>query len=90
VPEDSRVFRVRRLWFTTSDRLKPGSSPPERPGLDITTSNHSLTQSAPTRSFFCTLSCPFLLKERDKAGVSTIGGGTRAGCVRPWLTRNIV
>ena len=39
---------------------------------------------------FGTLSCPFLLKESDKAEVSTIRGGTRAGCVRPWLTRNIV
>ena len=32
---------------------------------------------------FGTLSCPFLLKERDKAEVSTIRGGTRASCVRP-------
>ena len=34
VPEDSRLLRVRRLWFPTSNFLEPWLSPLERPGLD--------------------------------------------------------
>jgi len=51
---------------------------------------HAHKRNLPPYDRFGTLSCPFLLKEHDKAEVSTIRGGTRAGCVRPWLTRNIV
>ena len=69
---------------------KPGSFPPERPGLDNDTSQPQSDAICPHTIVFGTLSCPFLLKERDKAEVSTIRGGTRAGCVRPWLTRSIV
>ena len=36
VPEDSRVLSERRLWFLIAS--KPGSSSPERPGLDSITS----------------------------------------------------
>ena len=37
-----------------------------------------------------TLSCLFRLKERNKEEVSTGMVGTRASCVRPWWTREIV
>ena len=38
MPEDSRVFRARRLCTQPPIASKPGSSPPERPGPDNTTS----------------------------------------------------
>jgi len=65
---------------------KPGSSPLERPGLDNSTSQAWADAIYPHTIVFGTLSCPFLLKECDNVEVSTIRGGTRAGCVRPWLT----
>jgi len=37
VPEDSQVFKVRRSWFPTSDRLQTWLIPSERPGLDNST-----------------------------------------------------
>ena len=90
VPEDSRVLRVRCLWFPTSNRLQtwliPSGTTRFRPMNEITI----VWRSVPPYDRFGTLSCPVLLKERDKAEVSTIRGGTRAGCIRPWLTRCIV
>ena len=38
VPEDSRVLRVRRLWFLTSDRLETWLIPSRRPGREHITS----------------------------------------------------
>jgi len=68
----------------------PGSSPPERPGLDNVTSQPWSAATCPCTTFrstyfrFVTL---FLLK---KARQSTRSDVTEARCVRPWLTRDIV
>jgi len=67
-----------------------GSSPLKRTSLDNITSQPYADAICPHTIVLCTLSCPFLLKERDKAEISTIRDGTRASCVRPWLTRDIV
>jgi len=69
---------------------KPDSSPPERPGLDNTTSQpwseatRPCTTSASAYWRFVTI---FLL---EKTRQSTRSGGTGASCLRPWLTRGIV
>jgi len=68
----------------------PGSSSPERPGLDNITSQQwsettcPCTISASAYLLFVTL---FLL---EKTRHSTRSSGTGANCVRPWLTRGIV
>ena len=66
---------------------KPGSFSPERPGLDNSTRQPWSDTTCPRATAFCTLSCCFRLKQRDKGEVSTIRGSTMAICVRPWLTR---
>ena len=69
---------------------KPASSPPERPGLDNTTSQPWSDATCPCTTFasaclrFVTI---FLL---EKTRQSTRRGGTGISCVRPWLTRAIV
>jgi len=68
----------------------PGSSPPERPGLEKITSQPCSDATCPCNTASSTLSCLFQQKERDKAEVSTSRGGTGASCVRTWLTRDIV
>ena len=65
---------------------KPGSSSPERPGLDNITSQPWSDPTCPRATAFCTLSCCFRPKHRDKGEVSTIRGSTMEICVRPWLT----
>jgi len=90
VTEDSRVLRARRLYTQPPIASTPGPSPPERPGLDNTTSQSWSDATCPcTTSFsayfrFVTL---FLLK---KTRQSTRSGVTGARCLRPWLTRDIV
>jgi len=69
---------------------KPGSSSLEWPGLDNFASQRWSDPTCPHATAFCTLSCCVRLKHRDKGEVSTIRGSTRAICVRPWLTRDIV
>jgi len=88
VPEDIRSLSERRLWFPTSDRLQTW--------LILSRWTRSMTSqpwSDPTclrATAFCPLSDCFRLKQRDKGEVSPIRGSTRASCVRPWLTRDIV
>jgi len=90
VPEDSRVLCERRLWFPTSDCLQTWLI------LSGTTRSRQCTSqpwsdpTCPRATAFCTLSCCFRLNQRDKGEVRTIRGSTRAGCVRPWLTRDFV
>jgi len=69
---------------------KPSPSSPERPGLDNIPSQPWSDPTCPRATASSTLSCCFRLKQRDKWEVSTIRGSTRAICVRPWLTRDIV
>jgi len=82
---EGTVYGSRRLITS-----KPGSSSPERPGLDNVTSQPWSDPTCPRATAFCTLSCCFRLKHRDKGEVSTIRGSTMAICIRPWLTRDIV
>jgi len=84
------VLRARCLCMQTLIALTPGSSPPERSGLDKFTSQSWSESKCPCNTAFSTLSCLFQQKERDKAELSTSRGGTRARCLRPWLTRDIV
>ena len=90
VPEDSRVLRARRLCTQPPIASKPGSSPPERPGPDNSTSQPWSDATCLYNTTSSTLSCLFQPKERDKAEVSTSRGSTGVRCVRPWLTRDIV
>jgi len=90
VTEDSWVLRARHLCTQPPIASKPGSSPPERPGLDNITSQTWSDATCPCNTASSTLSCLSQQKERDKAEVSTSRGGTEARCVRPWLTRDIV
>jgi len=82
---ESAVYNSRPLIAS-----KPDSSPPERPGLDNTTSQPwseatcPCTTSASAYLRFVTI---FLL---EKTRQSTRSSGTGASCARPWLTRDIV
>jgi len=60
---------------------KPGSSPPERPGLDNTTSQPWSDTIFARTIGSSTLSCLFKQKECGKVEVSTWRGGTGANCV---------
>jgi len=90
VPEDSRVLRARRLCTQPPIASTPGSSPPERPGPDNSTSQPWFDATCPCNTASSTSSCLFQQKERDEAEVSTSSDGTGARCVRTWLTRGIV
>jgi len=93
-PRDMRKFlqvlRARRLCTQLPIASTPGSSSPEPPGLDNSTSQPWSDATCPcTTSWsayfhFVTL---FLLK---KAKQSTRSDGTGACCIRLWLTRDIV
>jgi len=76
VPEDSRVLRARRLCTQPPIVSTPGSSPPERPGPDNTTSQPWSDATCPCNTASGTLSCLFQQKERDKAELGTSRGGT--------------
>ena len=87
VPEDSRVLRARRLCTQPPIASTPGSSPPERPGLDNVTSQP--WSEATCHLLKCLLPhCHALLLK--KARQSRRSGVTGARCDRPWLTRAIV
>jgi len=66
--EDSRVIRVRRLLFPTSDRLQnwliPG--PPERPGLDNIASQPWSDATCPCTTSLLTSLCHALFVWKDK------------------------
>jgi len=90
VPEDSRVLRARHLCTQPPIASTPGSSPPERPGLDNITSQLWSDATCPCTtswSAFFRFVTLFLLK---KIRQSTRSGVTGARCVRLWLTRDIV
>ena len=79
---------MRCLWFPASDRLRilliPSGTTRPRKDYEFTIVWHNLS---PFHHFLY-----FVLsfkKKRAWQRVSTIRGGTRAGCVRQWLTRDI-
>jgi len=88
-PEDSRVLRVRRYGSRPLISSTPGSSNPERPGLDNTTSEpwSDATWPCTTASSAQVFVTLFLFK---KTRQSTKSGCTGASCGRPWLTHHIV
>jgi len=71
---------------------KPGSSPPERPGLDNITFEPWSDATCP----YTTSSSAYLrfvmhvLCEKTSQSLSIRVGGTGPSCIRPWLTRNFV
>ena len=72
VREDSRVLRVRAVHDSRPlIASTPGSSPPERPGLDNITGQPWSHATCPHTTASSTLSCLFQQKERDNAEVST-------------------
>jgi len=80
VLENSWVLRARRLCTQPPIASTPGSSPPERPGPDKSTSQPCFDPTCPCNT-------TFQQKERGKAEVCTSRGGTGTRCVRPLLTR---
>jgi len=82
---ESAVYGSRPLITST-----PDSSPPERPGLDNTTSQPWSDATCPcttSTSAYLRFVTIFLL---EKTRQSTRSGGTGASCGRPWLTRGVV
>ena len=59
VPENSQVLRVRHLCCRTPIASAPGSSPPERVGLDNMTSQPWSKATWPRTTSSSTLSCLF-------------------------------
>jgi len=98
-PQDMRKFLqkchkiarwARRLCTQPPIASKPGSSSPERPGLDIITSQSWFDATCPCTTYWSAYFRFVTLFSLKKTRQSTRSDVTGARCVRPWLTRDIV